>query len=78
MTHYPPGWQDGDALKNSYLYPTKRGAYLWIWVLNSDGLTASLLDDVHMVWISLANSDGVGWGANSSETRIETGIAGGS
>lgn len=34
----------------------KRGAYLWIWVLNSDGLTTSLGDEVHMVWISFANS----------------------
>lgn len=40
----------------AYLYPTNLGAYLWIWVLNSDGLTASLLHDVHMVCISLANS----------------------
>lgn len=40
----------------AYLYPTNLGAYLWIWVLNSDGLTGSLLDDVHMVCISLANS----------------------
>lgn len=44
------------GVKPAYLYPTNLGAYLWIWVLNSDGLTASLLQDVHMVWISLANS----------------------
>lgn len=29
-----------------YLYPTKRGAYLWICVLNSEGLTLSLGDEV--------------------------------
>lgn len=43
-------------ITKTYLYPTNLGAYLWIWVLNSDGLTASLLDDDHMVCISVANS----------------------
>lgn len=42
--------------KAAYLYPTNLGAYLWIWVLNSKGLTTSLLDNVHMICISLANS----------------------
>lgn len=46
-----------EKINKAYLYPTNLGAYLWIWVLNSDGLTASLLDDVHMVCISLANSN---------------------
>lgn len=39
-----------------YLYPTKRGAYLWICVLNSEGLTLSLGDEVQSSWISFANS----------------------
>ena len=52
-------------IAKAYLYPTNLGAYLWIWVLNSEGLTASLLDAVHMVCMILANS---------SSTEINNGI----
>lgn len=54
--HAPPAPHYQPHTAGPYLYPTKRGAYLWICVLNSEGLTLSLGDEVQSSWISFANS----------------------
>lgn len=42
----------------TYLQPTNLGANLWIWLLKSEGLMASLSTEVHRLWVSFANSGG--------------------
>lgn len=44
----------------TYLQPTNLGAYLWIWLLKSEGLMASLFTEVHRFWVSFANSEAAG------------------
>ena len=67
-------WIEHKGLKQkeggkTYLQPTNLGAYLWIWLLKSEGLMASLFTEVHRLWVSFANSEIVGEGKRNEDRK---------